>query len=71
MSMSGLNVIRSVASTLRLPWPCRLSIGYGIGTENPNLPGQLVYRDIHNKAGFRLGYALGYAAVKLWRKIIW
>jgi len=65
ISVVGLNVIRSVASALRLSWPCRLAIGYPLGSENPDLPGQLVYRDTYRNAGYRLGYAVG----KLLRKI--
>ena len=66
ISVTGLNVIRSVASALHLPWPCRLAIGYAPGSENPELPGQLVYRDTYTTAGYRLGYAVG----KLFRRII-
>ena len=65
-SVTGLNVIRSVASALRLSWPCRLAIGYALGSENPHLPGQLVYRNTYRHAVYRLGYAVG----KLFRKII-
>ena len=66
ISVIGLNVIRSVASTLRLSWPCRLAIGYAFRSESPYLPGQLVYRDTYTNAGYRIGYAVG----KLLRKII-
>ncbi len=66
ISVTGLNVIRSIASALRLSWPCRIAIGYALGSENPHLPGQLVYRDTYRNAGYRLGRAVG----KLLRKII-
>jgi len=66
ISVTGLNVIRSIASALRLPWPCRMAIGYAFGSENLSLPGQLVYRDTYRNMGYRLGYAVG----KLLRKII-
>jgi len=66
ISVTGLNVMRSIASALRLSWPCRMAIGYAPGSENPHLPGQLVYRDTYRNAGYRLGYAVG----KLLRKII-
>ena len=66
ISVTGLNVIRSIASAFSLSWPCRMAIGYALGSENPHLPGQLVYRDNYRKAGYRFGYAVG----KLLRKII-
>ena len=66
MPVTGLNVIQSVASALRLSWPCRLTIGYTPDSANPDLPGQLVYRDTYTTAGYRVGYAVG----KLLRKII-
>ena len=62
ISVTGLNVIRSIALALNLSWPCRLSIGYELGSEDPNLPGQLVYRN----AGYQLGLAVG----RVLRKII-
>ena len=71
ISVTGLNVIRSVASALCLSWPCRISIGYAHGSENPHLPGQLVYRNTYRNMAYRLGYRIGYAVVKLWRKIMW
>jgi hypothetical protein len=66
ISVAGLNVMRSIASTLGLSWPCRMAVGYQSGSENPRLPGQLVYRSPLRNAGFRFGYAVG----KLLRKII-
>ena len=66
ISVSGLNVIRSIASVLHLSWPCQMLIGYALGSENPQLPGQLVYRDNFRNTGYHLGFAVG----KLFRKII-
>ncbi|HKY42274.1 MAG TPA: hypothetical protein VJM50_04215 [Pyrinomonadaceae bacterium] len=66
IAVTGLNVIRLVASALGLPWPCRLAIGYPLGLEKPHLPGELIYRDTYTQAGYRFGYAVG----KLFRRII-
>lgn len=70
ISLTGLNVIRSIASELRLSWPCRMAIGYRLGSEKPYLPGHLVYRSTFGNMGYRLGYRIGHTVGKLLRKII-
>ena len=43
--VNGVNVLRSVAAILALSWPCQMAIGYALGSEDHQLPGQIVYRD--------------------------
>lgn len=66
MPVTGLNVIRSVALALNLSWPCRLALGYALGSENQRLPGRLVYGDPYRNRGYQFGLALG----KLLRKVL-
>lgn len=62
--VSGVNFLRSVAATLDLNWPCQMTIGYALGSEDHHLPGQIVYRDPLRNAGYQLGQSVG----KLLRK---
>ena len=64
--VSGLNVIRAVATSLGLSWPCPLAIGYLSFSENRHLPGRLDFRSPARNAGYRFGFAVG----KFLRKLI-
>lgn len=63
--VNGVNLLRSVAATLDLSWPCQIAIGYALGSEDHHLPGQIVYRDPLRNAGYQLGHSVG----KLIRKL--
>ncbi len=64
--VNGVNLLRSVAATLNLSWPCKMRIGYALGSEDHHLPGQIVYRDPIRNAGYQLGRSVG----KLLRKAV-
>lgn len=64
--VNGVNLLRSVAATLDLNWPCQMTIGYALGSEDHHLPGQIVYRDPFRNAGYQLGRSVG----TLLRKVI-
>ena len=64
--VNGVNVLRSVAAILALSWPCQMTIGYALGSEDHHLPGEIVYRDPLRNAGYQLGKSVG----KLLRKTI-
>jgi hypothetical protein len=66
ISVTGVNVIRSIALVLGLPWPCRIAVGYALGAEDPHLPGRLVYREPYRAAGYQLGRAVA----KLVKRVI-
>ncbi len=64
--VNGVNVLRSVAAILALSWPCQITIGYALGSEDHHLPGEIVYRDPLRNAGYQLGKSVS----KLLRKTI-
>jgi hypothetical protein len=64
--VNGVNLIRSVAAILDLSWPCQMTMGYALGSEDHHLPGQIVYRHPYRNAGYQLGQSVG----KLLRKVI-
>ena len=65
-SVNGVNVLHSVAAILALSWPCQMTIGYALGSEDHHLPGEIVYRDPLRNAGYQLGKSIG----KLLRRTI-
>tara|TARA_B100000315_G_C14407190_1_gene509287 strand:+ start:188 stop:550 length:363 start_codon:yes stop_codon:yes gene_type:complete len=57
----GVNILEELAIQLKSIWPGNVSIGYALGYENNNLPGELKYRDFIAKAGYKIGIAAGRA----------
>lgn len=67
ISVTGVNVIRAIATALKIPWPCEIAVGYyALGSEAHGLPGRLVYRHPYRNAGYQLGFIVG----RLLRKVI-
>ena len=65
-AVTGLNVLRSIASALSIHWPSTVAVGYALGPETRGLPGRLTYRDPFMNAGYQVGQAVG----KVIRKVI-
>src|SRR5262245_6895350 len=58
VATSGLNVLRVLADEIDLAWPCTMAVGYALGSESPELPGSLRYRERYRNMGYQMGLAV-------------
>ena len=64
--VTSLKVFRIIATEIGLGYPCRMSVGYALGSESQILPERLVYRQPSRNAGYQFGLMLG----RLIRKVV-
>ena len=66
IALTGAQVLQEVNEGLGFKWPTSIAIGYEFGTQAPELPGRVSFRD----PVFNVGYQVGNAAGKFLKKIL-
>ena len=57
--------LKLIAEFLSSGWPCKISVGYAMGLENPELPGELQYLNSIADKSYRLERCIGKLLGKL------
>jgi hypothetical protein len=59
VAVNGLKILKAINTALGVDWPTSVAVGYAIGSQRPDLPGRLSFRQPLGNVVYEVGHAVG------------